>query len=54
MWIIQTKKHRKEGFQMKKKLRQAYYQGMKDLTMFLILVGIYDWIGLNIILEFLK
>ena len=27
---------------------------LKNLAMFLILVGIYDWIGLNIILEFLK
>ena len=39
---------------MKKKLRQAYYQGMKDLIMFLILIGIYGYIGAEIILEFLK
>lgn len=39
---------------MKKKLRQAYYQGMKDLAMFLIITAIYSVIGAEMILEILK
>lgn len=39
---------------MNKRMRQAYYKGMIDLGLWLIMMAYYEWIGYSIIMKILN